>query len=201
MTGKTALLIVDVQVDFCEGGSLAVAGGNKVADDIYRLLIDEHDYDVIVATRDWHKWDDSNGDHIALDGNPDYVNTWPAHCVRGTTGADFHPDIATLVRTGIVGAVVSKGMGEPAYSGFQGTSFVFGDVLTLDEILSNNLVTSVDIVGLATDHCVLATALDARRNGYRTRVLLGLCAGVAPETTQAAIEAMRAAGVTVEGGQ
>ena len=181
-----ALIVVDVQNDFCEGGSLAVAGGAAVARRI-SAYVDEHrdDYRVVVATRDRHV---DPGPHFA--DSPDYVDTWPAHCVVGTPGADFHPDLDTTH----VDDVFDKGAHAAAYSGFEGAD---ERGTTLDVYLRSHDVDAVDVVGIATDHCVRATAADANVNGYRTRVLTDLAAGVAPDTTAAALEQLTAAGVQV----
>ncbi|MFG1698706.1 nicotinamidase [Nonomuraea sp. NPDC049309] len=182
----TALIVVDVQNDFCEGGSLAVAGGSEVAAAISRHVA-EHPYDHVVATRDHHI---DPGDHFAE--NPDYAASWPAHCVAGTPGAEFHP----AFDASRVEEVFSKGAYEAAYSGFEGRS---EDGVPLVRWLADRGVTEVDVVGIATDHCVRATALDAAEHGLSVRVLLDLTAGVAPETTEAALAEMEQAGVTLEG--
>lgn len=186
-----ALVIVDVQNDFCEGGSLAVTGGTAVAQGVSTYLRDHRtDYDVVVATRDWHI--DPSG-HFAAE--PDYVDTWPAHCVAGTPGAEFHPALDSVVDFGSqLDAVVSKGNFTAAYSGFEGAT-ESGE--SLAAFLKARGVSHVDIVGIATDHCDRATALDARAEGFAVRLLLPLCAGVAPETTAAAVEEMANAGVEI----
>jgi len=181
-----ALVIVDVQNDFCEGGSLAVAGGAGVAAAITRLL-DDHDYDHVVATRDYHI---DPGSHFAAD--PDYVDSWPPHCVAGTPGADFHPALDTTR----IEEIFSKGAHSAAYSGFEGTA---ADGTGLAAWLRAHDVDAVDVVGIATDHCVRATALDAAAEGFTTRVLLDLTAAVDPRTTEAALTAMKEAGVTLVG--
>ncbi|AQZ66171.1 Nicotinamidase [[Actinomadura] parvosata subsp. kistnae] len=183
---STALIIVDVQNDFCEGGSLAVAGGSEVAAAITRHLAD-HGYDHVVASRDYHI---SPGTHFSEP--PDYVTTWPAHCVAGTPGADFHPSFDVSA----VEEVFSKGAYEAAYSGFEGTS---GDGVPLADWLREREVREVDVVGIATDHCVRATALDAVKLGLAVRVLLDLTAGVTPATTKAAIAELHKAGVVLRG--
>jgi len=181
-----ALIIVDVQNDFCEGGSLPVAGGSKVAADLSAALASgEAGWDHIVATKDHHI---DPGAHFG--DPPDYVSTWPVHCVAGTTGADFHP----ALDTGRIEAVFLKGAHAAAYSGFEGTAGGLG----LAEWLRRHGVDSVDVAGIATDHCVRATALDAVQAGFQTRVLLGLTAGVAPETTSQALDEMRAAGIALQ---
>jgi len=183
-----ALIVVDVQNDFCEGGSLAVEGGAAVAAGITALLhqrqTGEVHYAAAVATRDHHV---DPGDHFS--DSPDFVHSWPRHCVVGTDGEAFHPD---LDPTGL-DAVFLKGEHEAAYSGFEGRA---DDGATLAEWLRERDVTEVDVCGIATDHCVRATALDAVGAGFGTRLLGHLCAGVAPTSTAAALEQMRAAGVT-----
>ncbi|MBB1245988.1 nicotinamidase [Streptomyces durbertensis] len=187
-----ALIVVDVQNDFCEGGSLAVQGGSDVAAAITDLIADATaGYHHIVASRDHHI---DPGDHFS--GEPDYTTTWPPHCVAGTEGVGFHPNFAPAVASGALDAVFSKGAYTAAYSGFEGSD---EDGTTLAEWLRRHHVTEVDVVGIATDHCVRATALDAAAEGFRTRVLLDLTAGVTPETTRAALEAMREAGVELSG--
>jgi nicotinamidase/pyrazinamidase len=185
------LIIVDVQNDFCEGGSLAVAGGSQVAAEITRHAHDHvGDYAAVVATKDWHI---DPGDHFAA--HPDYVTTWPAHCVVGTPGADSHP----LLLPAPVEAWFTKGEHAAAYSGFQGASDSGGERVPLGLWLAERGIDAVDVVGIATDHCVRATALDAAAQGLETRVLLDLTAGVAPDTTAAALTALRTAGVTLVG--
>jgi nicotinamidase/pyrazinamidase len=182
-----ALVVVDVQNDFCEGGSLAVAGGADVA-----AAISEHvrahaaDYAHVVATRDHHV---DPGGHFAE--QPDFVETWPAHCVVGTDGVELHP---RLEREPIE-AVFDKGEHAAAYSGFEGRS----DGVALADWLRAHGVDAVDVVGIATDHCVRATALDAVAEGFATRVLLPLTAGVSEATTDAALDQLRTAGVELEG--
>jgi len=180
-----ALIIVDVQNDFCEGGSLAVAGGTAVARSISSLLASDHGYGHVVATKDYHI---DPGGHFA--DHPDYAHSWPRHCVAGSPGAEFHPDLAT----GPIEAVFRKGAHAAAYSGFEGVD----DAGTpLADWLRAHGVDRVDVAGIATDYCVRATAADAASNGFSTRVLLGLTAGVAPGTTAEAITALGDAGVEV----
>ncbi|MEU5843886.1 isochorismatase family protein [Rhodococcus sp. NPDC047139] len=181
-----ALLVVDVQNDFCEGGSLAVTGGAAVAAAITRLLRSSGgDYAHIVATRDHHI---DPGAHFS--DAPDFVDSWPPHCRVGTPGADFHPDLAT----DRFEAVFSKGAYAAAYSGFEGTD---ADATALAAWLRERAVTDVDVVGIATDHCVRATALDAVTEGFRARVLLPYTAGVSEATTRAALDRLREAGVAL----
>ncbi|AYL36314.1 nicotinamidase [Streptomyces fungicidicus] len=189
---RRALIVVDVQNDFCEGGSLAVAGGADVAAAITELIGQAPaGYRHVVATRDHHI---APGGHFA--DNPDFVRSWPAHCVAGTEGVGFHPNFAPAVTSGSVDAVFSKGAYSAAYSGFEGAD---ENGTPLAEWLREREVDEVDVVGIATDHCVRATALDAAKEGFRTRVLLGLTAGVAGATTERAVEEMRGAGVELTG--
>ena len=183
---RRALLVVDVQNDFCEGGSLAVDGGSAVAAAISRFLA-ATEYDAVAATIDHHI---DPGHHFS--DEPDYVDTWPVHCKSGTSGADFHPDLDLSS----IESVFSKGEFSAAYSGFEGKN---SDGQSLEKWLRAAGVTEVDVVGIATDHCVVATALDAVAAGFPTRVHLPLTAGVAPATVEAAITAMRAAGVRLVG--
>lgn len=180
-----ALIIVDVQNDFCEGGSLAVTGGSAVARGISELLASSPGYAHVVATKDFHI---DPGEHFSE--TPDYALSWPRHCVVGTSGADFHPDF----NPDGVEAVFMKGHYTAAYSGFEGTD---EDGTTLSDWLRQRGVDEVDVVGIATDYCVRATAADAAEAGFATRVLLGLTAGVAPDSTAKAVEDLRAVGVEV----
>jgi nicotinamidase/pyrazinamidase len=184
------LLVVDVQNDFCEGGALGVDGGARVASGITDH-IEAHgsDYAVVVASRDWHDADNDNGGHFALHGEaPNFVTTWPVHCVAGTTGAEYHPDLTLPDNT----SHVKKGQGMPSYSMFEGHS---DDGHTVEEILTNAGVTEVDVVGIATDHCVRASALDAKAAGFAVRVINDLVAAVTPDTERTARGEMAEAGV------
>jgi nicotinamidase/pyrazinamidase len=186
-----ALVVVDVQNDFCEGGSLAVAGGAAVA-----AAITAHtrsaagQYAHVVATRDHHI---DPGGHFAE--HPDYLETWPAHCVVGTSGVELHPGLDR----GPIEAVFDKGEHAAAYSGFEGRTLTDAAEVGLAEWLRGRGVDAVDVVGIATDHCVRATALDAVAEGFATRVLLPLTAGVAQASTEAALEQLRTAGVQLDG--
>ena len=183
-----ALVIVDVQNDFCEGGSLAVQGGAATAAAISRHVAAEAEaYAHVVASRDYHL---DPGDHFS--DEPDFSASWPAHCVADTAGAQFHQDFDTSQ----VQAVFSKGANSAAYSVFEGTDEAGTPLVVW---LRERGVAQLDVVGIATDHCVRATALDAARHGFTTRVLLSLTAGVHPATTAAALDEMRAAGVELAG--
>lgn len=189
---RRALIVVDVQNDFCEGGSLPVTGGARVASAISTLL--HHwsrkdplapSYDVVVATKDHHV---DPGGHWSRE--PDYVDTWPVHCQVGTDGEAFHPNLDPQP----FDAIFLKGEHAAAYSGFEGRT---SDGTDLAGWLRGHDVAEVDVCGIATDHCVRATALDAVGRGFTTRVLTELCAGVAPDTTAVALTEMRDAGVVV----
>jgi nicotinamidase/pyrazinamidase len=180
-----AVVVVDVQNDFCEGGSLAVGGGTEVARGISARLGDGG-FEYAVATRDHHI---DPGEHFAL--APDWVDTWPPHCVVGTAGVALHPDLDTTR----IEAVFDKGEYAAAYSGFEGIN----DGVSLADWLRARDVDLIEIIGIATDHCVRATALDARQLGFAVNVPLQLTAGVAEETVDAALEEMGAAGVTLSG--
>ncbi len=189
---KQALIVVDVQNDFCEGGSLPVAGGARVASDIAVLL--HHwtrqdpkapSYDVVVATKDHHI---DPGDHWSA--SPDFEDSWPVHCKVGTDGEAFHPNLDPQP----FDAIFLKGEHAAAFSGFEGRN---SDGTSLADWLRGHDVDRVDVCGLTTDYCVRATVLDALEAGFTARVLLDLCAGVAPDTTEKALAEMRQAGVGV----
>lgn len=176
-----ALIVVDVQNDFCEGGALAVEGGNEVAENIAEFINSSGDqYDLIVYTKDWHEAPPStNGGHFG--DPPDFVDSWPVHCVAETPGAEFHPAIKNF----LFGPTFYKGYGKPDYSGFQGKSFDEG----LNEVLKSKGITEVDVVGLAGDYCVRETALDAVKNGYKVNLLTNMIASVrGDEATQETVQ-------------
>jgi nicotinamidase/pyrazinamidase len=186
-----ALFIIDVQNDFTEGGALGVAGGDAVAEGITAYLrAHPGRYDVVIASRDWHDGDGDNGGHFATDEAPDFVATWPAHCVSGTPGAEYDPGLDAS----LIDVHVRKGQGEPAYSIFEGTT-PEGD--ELEAALDRYGIDDVDVSGIATDYCVRASALDALHAGRRVRVLTDLVAGVAPDSSAAALEELREAGAVL----
>ena len=186
-----ALFIIDVQNDFTEGGALGVDGGAAVAAGITDYLRANPDrYDVVIASRDWHDADNSNGGHFATDAEPNFVDTWPVHCVAGTAGAEYHP----ALDTSLVQVHVRKGQGVPAYSIFEGTT---EDGETVPALLDRLGVDTIDVAGIATDYCVLASALDAAGSGRDVSVLTGLVAGVAPESSAAALSTMADTGITL----
>lgn len=184
-----ALLIVDIQNDFTEGGALGVDGGDHVAEEVTRY-VDTHadDYDAIIASRDWHDADSDNGGHFSQ--NPDFVDTWPEHCVADTEGAAYD----SLLAAEAITHHVRKGQGTPDYSAFQGTTDT-GE--RLGDLLTDLTITEVDVVGIATDHCVRATVLDALKNGLSVRVLQDLIAGVGKDSSTLALAEMDAAGATI----
>lgn len=202
-----ALIIVDVQNDFCEGGSLAVTGGADLASEITELIADAPDFDFIVATQDWHV---DPGSHFS--DAPDFRTSWPVHCVAGSKGAALHRNLDTED----IDAYFRKGKFDAAYSGFDGLLAPEDEVavgereahesadedaespLSLDDWLRENDVEDVVIVGLATDHCVRATALDAVNAGYNTTVLRDYIAGVDEDASDEALEELEDAGVEVK---
>lgn len=182
----TALIVVDVQNDFCEGGSLGLPGGAAAAAAISQKMA-EGGYTHIVATRDHHI---DPGDHFS--DTPDFNTSWPPHCVAGTAGASFHSALDVVP----VEAVFSKGEYTAAYSGFEGKS---GDGKTLEDWLRAHEVTDVDVVGIATDFCVRATALDAAGAGFNVQVLLDLTVGGSQPTVDATLKDFDEAGVRYTG--
>jgi len=181
-----ALFIVDVQNDFTERGALGVAGGDAVAGRISAYLAAHADeYGIIVASRDWHNGDDDNGGHFSE--TPDFVDTWPVHCVAGTFGAEYDEGFDTSRVT----HHLKKGQGRPAYSLFEG---VGDDGRTAAQLLDEHGILDIDIAGIATDYCVRASALDAIDAGRRVRVLTDLIAGVHPESSEKALREIAHAG-------
>ena len=185
-----ALLVIDVQNDFCEGGALAVAGGAAVAGKISKFL-ESTSYDLVVASRDWHDADNNNSGHFAdSDTEPDYKTNWPVHCVAETNGAQYHPNLNTQD----IGEHIFKGQGQNGYSIYEG---ITKSGQTFDELLAAHQIDEVDVVGIATDHCVLASALDSKSHGLKVRVISSLTAGVSQVTTEAAIDRMIDSGIEV----
>jgi len=184
-----ALFIVDVQNDFTEGGALGVDGGAAVAAGVSRYLAESRGrYELVFASRDWHDAENDNGGHFATDAAPDFVGTWPVHCVAGTEGAEYHPEFDVTA----VDFHIHKGQGVPAYSIYEGTTT---DGEPVRDLLERHGIDEIDVVGLATDYCVRASALDAREHGKKVRVLTDLVAGVAPETSERAFRELEAAGI------
>jgi nicotinamidase/pyrazinamidase len=192
---KAALLVVDVQRDFCEGGSLAVEGGAEVAGRIGVYLdANAGKYAAIAASRDWHV---EPGRHFASamgrDAKPDFVESWPDHCVAGTDGAEYHPAVRPAVSRHVQGEF-RKGRYEASYSAFEGTLGEDGGKGLVEWLLDRS-IEAVDVVGIATDYCVSATALDSVSAGFRTGVLVDLVAGVAEKTSREALEELIRSGV------
>lgn len=183
-----ALIIVDVQNDFCEGGAVPVTGGAAVAPAINTYLAGAPGYRHVVATQDFHI---DPGEHFS--DRPDYSSTWPPHCVAGSVGAELRPDLDTTP----VDAVFRKGAYSAGYSGFDGAD---QNGTPLLEWLRQRGVDDVDVVGIATDHCVRRTAEDAARAGLRTRVLVNLTAATAPDSVAQALADMESVGVELVGG-
>lgn len=185
-----ALLVIDVQNDFCEGGALAVQGGAAVASKISTFL-ESANYDLVVASRDWHDAEGTNSGHFAAAGSePNYKTTWPIHCVADTAGANYHSNLSTDK----IDVDIYKGQGQNGYSIFEG---VTESGQSFSELLSTHSIQEVDVVGIATDHCVLASATDAKKHGLSVRVISSLTAGVSSESTEAAIDRMIDEGIEV----
>ena len=188
---RNALLVVDLQADFVQGGSIPVPGGLEVAAMVARHVRHfKAEYHFVVASRDYHE-----DPHEHFSADPDYVNTWPPHCVIGTPGAAFVPPIQNLVREKLIQTVVSKGRNEAAYSAFEGLD-ARGHYLL--DVLKEERIDHIDVCGLATDYCVRASALDARRNAFQVRVLLNLCGAASEATGLQALEEMKAAGCQLQ---
>ncbi len=187
-----ALFVIDVQNDFCEGGALACQGGAQVAASITAYLkTSKSDYDFVIASRDWHTPLSLNGGHFPTQGNePDFVSTWPLHCIAGESGADYHPNLDAS----LIDIHIKKGQGQPGYSIFDGITDT-GE--KLQELIQRLGITEVDVVGIATDYCVRASALDANNSGLEVRVITSLTAGVSATSTEAAIDELVDAGVRV----
>ena len=187
-----ALFVIDVQNDFCEGGALACDGGAAVALGITNFLrAHKADYDYVIASRDWHTPNDSNGGHFPPEGvEPDFVNHWPLHCIAGEPGADYHPNLDSS----LIDIHIKKGQGAHGYSIFEGVS---EDGERIQDLIKRLEISEVDVVGIATDYCVRASSLDANEFGLSTRVISSLTTGVAPESTEKAIDELVDAGVAV----
>lgn len=184
---RTALLVVDLQPTFCEGGELPVTGGHAVASAVAEWLATaRHRYDLVVTSQDWHV---DPGPHFS--DAPDFVDSWPAHGIAGTPNAELHPAIAQLATDPAV-VTIRKGRNAAAYSAFDGTTEA-GDGLAA--VLARHRITAVHVVGLAASHCVAETAIDAAHAGLRATILTDLTAGVSQQLTEAAYDRARAAGV------
>lgn len=187
-----ALFIIDVQNDFCEGGALACQGGALVAKKITEYLkTNSGNYDFVIASRDWHTPNDPNGGHFPPAGQePDLVNTWPLHCIAGEPGAEYHPNLDSS----LIDIHIKKGQGQHGYSIFEGTT---EDSERIQDLLPRLGIEQVDVVGIATDYCVRASSLDAKKAGLDVRVITSLTAGVSASSTEAAIDELVDAGIQV----
>ena len=185
-----ALLIIDVQNDFCEGGALAVSGGAAVAGKISKFL-ESSSYDLVVASRDWHDAHNDNSGHFAQAGqDPNYKTNWPVHCVAETPGAQYHPNL----NISSIDEHIFKGQGKNGYSIYEG---ITKSGQKFDQLLAQRQIDEVDVVGIATDHCVLASAMDSKNHGLKVRVISSLTAGVSETSTEAAIDQMIDSGIEV----
>lgn len=187
-----ALLVIDVQNDFCEGGALACQGGASVAAKISSFIRENSSrFELVVASRDWHTPNDSNDGHFPGEGNlPDYISTWPLHCIQGTEGAEYHPNLDT----NLIDVHIKKGQSSNGYSIFDG---VTEEGESFAEVLKSHSISEVEVVGIATDYCVRASALDSVKQGFKVRVISSLTAGVSAASTDRAIAEMLDAGVDV----
>lgn len=187
-----ALLVIDVQVDFCEGGALACQGGAAVAKAITQHIKNNRsEYDVVIASRDWHTPNSLNDGHFPTPGNaPDFVSTWPLHCIAGEAGAEYHENLDAS----LIDLHIKKGQNANGYSIFDGTDDSGRNFLQVTKELG---ISEVDVVGIATDYCVRASSLDANKHGLAVRVITSLTAGVDRQSTENAIDEMVDAGVNV----
>lgn len=187
-----ALLVIDVQNDFCEGGALACQGGASVAAKISSFIRENPTrYELVVASRDWHTPNESNDGHFPPDGNlPDYMSTWPLHCIQGTEGAEYHHNLDT----NLIDVHIKKGQSSNGYSIFDG---VTDEGESFADVLRSHSISEVEVVGIATDYCVRASALDSVKHGFKVRVISSLTAGVSEASTERAIAEMVDAGVDV----
>lgn len=189
---KNALILVDIQNDFVEGGSLAVEGGLDLAARLASFLTSGgfEKYDFIVTTQDWHI---DPGDHFS--DHPDFVDSWPEHCIATETGSDIVERLRSVL-DGKVDLAVHKGEYEAAYSGFEG--HIVGSTDLLADRLRELDVIDVDVVGIATDYCVHRSAVDSAFEGFNTRFLSEFGVGINPEKIQEVINvAFPRAGVVI----
>lgn len=186
---KTALLIVDVQNDFCPGGALATARGDEVATRIAELNAgadgQAREYDYVVATQDWHI---EPGAHFSE--TPDFVDSWPEHCVAGSEGAQIRRPVPTHQ----IDQYFKKGHYTAAYSGFEGVNDADQG---LADWLREHGIARLDVCGIATDHCVRATVLDALKEGFEVRVLQDMCSPVDDARGADALQEMQNAGAAL----
>lgn len=184
-----ALVIIDEQNDFVEGGNLAVEGGREVVRETVRLLEDVSPYKVVITTQDWHI---EPGEHFSED--PDFVDSWPVHCVADEFGSELVEGLPEALESLEIPVVsIKKGMYEDAYSGFQGVA----DGKTLEEVLREYDVQTLDIVGIAFNYCVAETAIDGRELGYDVNVIEEFTATIPNEIVEPKREEMLEAGVKI----
>lgn len=201
-TTTRALLVVDVQADFCEGGALAVQGGNDAAKRVADMVRDNpRTYNYVIASQDWHDAPpSSNMGHFALPpAQPNYATSWPVHCVRETEGAQLHDEILDVFKRGLIDFLVRKGTGCHSYSAFEGAVAGARREQPLLAVLRTYGITDIDVCGIATDYCVRATVLDSLGLQFKTRVLSELCAGVNPMNSAIAMEEMSDRGAYIVG--
>lgn len=188
---KKALIVVDMQNDFCPGGALAVPQGDEVINKINQLVADFHAHgDLVVYTKDHHP----ENHHSFKSSHPNGI--WPDHCVQHTQGWEFHPELR------VTGPVFYKAFHteEDSYSGFGGRIMPESDAQPLADYLKENNVNAVTVVGLALDYCVKSTAIDAHNLGFKTSVLLDgtRAVNVNPGDGDKAAAEMSALGISVE---
>jgi len=187
MNTSRALLIVDVQPTFCEGGELAVDGGDLVADRIAGYVrAHREDYLLTITSQDWHS---DPGAHFSAE--PDFVDSWPPHGLAGTPNAELHPAVSAALEPGGADVTIKKGLHQAAYSAFDGNA---PDGRTLAEVLADAGIRELDVCGIAESHCVRASALDALSAGLAVRLLTDLTVPVTPESGAAARAEIGAAG-------
>ncbi len=178
ITDSDALIIVDIQNDFCPGGALGVANGDAVVRVINHIM---DNFEHLVFSRDWHPQD-----HCSFSDTPEYRDgSWPVHCVQDSPGAEFHGDLRVPLDAVFVCKATDPDV--EAYSVFSGTGLL--------EELRRRKVTRIFLAGLATDYCVRFSALEALKLGFETYVVVDACRGVAEETTRTALAEMKEAGV------
>jgi nicotinamidase/pyrazinamidase len=184
---RNGLLVIDLQNDFLEGGSVPVPGGTQIAAQVARHIRHfRSEYSFVVATRDVHE---DPPDHFA--DKPDYINTWPKHGLVGTQGATLCTPIFNLVREKIIQVVLDKGRHAGAVSAFEAQD-LRGHLLV--DVLREQRVDHIDVCGLITEYCVRASALDARKHEFQVRVLVNLCGAASPDNALRAYEDMKTAG-------
>lgn len=190
MNMNKALIIVDEQNDFVEGGSLGVDGGLEVVNKTINFLKEhKNDYDLIVVTQDWHI---DPGEHFSE--NPDYIDSWPVHCVAETEGAELVSELTETLEN-LDPVFIRKGQYIAAYSGFEGTD---ENGNNLETVLLDNSIGEVDIVGIAEDYCVNSTAIDANKLGFNTNVILDLTEAINSDNAELLRVELKNAGINLK---